>query len=62
MLVTFEIASISPTCSTAGAIATGIINRMALMLNSGKVKLGNASQAACSTAAKLTTPITSETA
>ncbi|CRZ49523.1 Uncharacterised protein [Vibrio cholerae] len=32
------------------------------MLNSGKVKLGNASQAACSTAAKLTTPITSETA
>ncbi len=38
--------SISPTCSTAGAIAANTIKKIALMLNSGAVKLGRANQAA----------------
>ena len=52
-------AIMSPICSTAGAIATGIMNRIAAQWKLGAVKAGSASQPASRTGVKSTRPMTS---
>jgi len=46
----------SPTCSIIGAMATGIIYKMAAQLNTGVVNFGSANQAASLTEEKSTNP------
>ena len=55
------IAIMSPTCSIAGAIATGMMNRIAPQWNSGATKSGMAMAGAAETGAKSTSPRGSET-
>ena len=49
-------ATISPKCSIAGAIATGIMNSTACQFHSGATKLGTANHGASATGAKSTSP------